>query len=55
MAADDADQQVQKKSFSQRWDETCKTIWNKDKGEFLGRTGVSWGTLFLDVYFQLWM
>jgi len=47
MAADDVDyqQQEQKKTCSKRWEEFSKTIWNEDKHEFLGRTGISWGTL----------
>ena len=49
MAAEEvnSEEPSQKKTCSKRCDELCKSIWNKDKQEFLGRTGISWGTLFV--------
>jgi len=42
MAVDD---EKQNKTCTQKWDEFKQAIYNSEKGEVLGRTGTSWGTV----------
>lgn len=32
---------------------TAKSLWDSDKGEFLGRNGASWGKLYAASFFKI--